>query len=111
MDTRSEAHAATDDIGARRFQWRAVRAKVMANRGAIEDAEGLGREAVRLSETTDGLNRRAKVQRDLGVVLKLADRAEEGATALERAVDLYEQKENAAGAAEVRALRDDHALV
>ncbi len=106
----AEAHAATDDIGAQ-FQWRAVRAKVMANRGAIEDAEGLGREAVRLSETTDGLNRRAKVQRDLGVVLKLADRADEGATALERAVDLYEQKENAAGAAEVRALRDDHALV
>ena len=106
----AEAHAATDDIGAQ-FQWRAVRAKVMANRGAVEDAERLGREAVRLSETTDGLNRRAKVHRDLGVVLKLADRADEASVALERAGDLYEQKGNVAGAAEVRALLDDHALV
>ena len=106
----AEAHAATDDIGAQ-FMWRAVRAKVMANRGAIEDAERLGREAVRLSETTDGLNRRAKVLRDLGVVLRLADRADEADIALERAVALYEQKGNVAGAAEVRALRDDHALV
>ncbi len=106
----AEAHAATDDIGAQ-FLWRAVRAKVMANRGAIEDAERLGREAVRLSETTDGLNRRAKVHRDLGVVLRLADRADEADIALGRAVDLYEQKGNVAGAAEVRALRDDHALV
>jgi len=105
----AERHAAADDLDAQTF-WRSVRAKAHARRGAFEAAEELAREAARIVQESDGLNRRARVQRDLGEVLRLAgmDKASE---AFDRSVELYERKGNVVGAAQTRALREDIALV
>ncbi len=102
----AETHAAVDDFGAQ-VRWRLVRAKVAARRGELETAEKLAREAVELSEASDGLNRLAKVQRDVAEVAELAGRTAEAAAALSRALELYEQKGNLVGAAQVRRLQTD----
>ncbi len=104
------AHASSDDRDAQTL-WRSVRAKIHARRGEFETARKLAVEAARIAEPSDALNRRARVQRDLGEVLRLAGSASEAASAFEHAIDLYEQKGNLVGAAQVRALQDDLALV
>jgi tetratricopeptide (TPR) repeat protein len=104
------AHASNDDRDAQTF-WRSVRAKIHARRGEFETARKLAVEAARIAEPSDGLNRRARVQRDLGEVFRLAGSAGEAASAFEHAIDLYEQKGNLVGAAQIRALQDDLALV
>ncbi len=106
----AESHAATDDVKAQ-MMWRPVRAKVLARKGDFASATGLAREGVRLTNTTDGLNRRAEVQRDLGDVLSLAGDEERSVEAFGRAIELFEQKGNAVGARQVRALMDRKALV
>ena len=53
----------------------------------------------------------AKVFGDQGEVLRLAGRRTKAALAFEHAIELYEQKGNVIGAARVRALLDDVALV
>ncbi len=102
----AETHAAVDDFGAQ-VRWRLVRAKVAGRRGELEPAERLAREAVELSEASDGLNRLAKVQRDAAEIAELAGRTAEAAAALSRALELYEQKGNLVGAAQVRRLQTD----
>jgi hypothetical protein len=99
----AEQHTAPDDLSAR-FLSRSVRAKIAARRGAIDDAEKLAREAVQMSELSDGLNRRAKLQLDLAEVLRIADRSREAADAAGNALLLYEAKGNHVGAKRVRAL-------
>jgi len=89
----SERHAATDDIGAQ-FAWRAVRAKVLARREEFREAEALAREALRLAEPTDALNKRANVQLSLAEVLGLAGQRNRAASAIEEALRLYEAKGN-----------------
>ena len=106
----AERHAAVDDLDAR-ILWTPVRAKILARRGAFDEAQQLAREAVAISELSDALNRRAKAQRDLGEVFRLAGRGHDASLAFERAIELYEQKGNLVGAAQVRLLRDDRALV
>ena len=106
----AETHAALDDRDAQ-LLWMPVRAKILARHGELEEAEELARGAVVLSELSDALNRRAKVQCDLATVLRLSGRSSDAVSALEQALDLYEQKRNLAGAAHVRALQDDLALV
>jgi class 3 adenylate cyclase/predicted ATPase len=106
----AEKHAASDDLDAQ-IKWRTVRAKILARRGAVDDAEELAREGARLSEQSDGLNWQAKASRDLGEVLEMAGRHNEAVSAFERAIELYEQKGNLAGAAQVRSLDDDLAVV
>jgi DNA-binding SARP family transcriptional activator len=106
----AEGHAAADDVNAQ-MMWRPVRARIYARRGALEVAEDLAYEGVRLSDTTDDLNRRAEAHRDLGEVLGLAGRSSEASDAFKRAVELYESKGNLVGAARARALDDDRAFV
>jgi Flp pilus assembly protein TadD len=106
----SEEHAADDDIDAQTF-WRSVRGKVHARRGSFESADVLVRTAAQLIDASDGLNRRARAQSDLGEVLRLAGNTTEAASAFERATDLYEQKGNLVGAARIRSLEDELALV
>jgi tetratricopeptide (TPR) repeat protein len=105
----AEARAAIDDLKAQ-MMWRPIRARIHARRGEFAIAEGLAREAVALAEATDDLNRRAKTQRDLGDVLRLAGNAPEAASAFGRALDLYEQKGNLAGAARVRTFQEELAV-
>jgi hypothetical protein len=99
----AERNAAQDDVHAQ-MMWRAVRAKVLASRGDVEQAVPLAEAAARLAAPTDGLNAHAKVEGDLGDVLRAAGRASEAARALARAAALYEQKGNVVGAARMRAL-------
>jgi DNA-binding SARP family transcriptional activator len=86
-------------------RWRAVRAKALARRGALDQAEGLAREAVALSAETDSIDSlQAGSRMDLAEVLLLAGRAAEAVAPAEEARDLYERKENAVMAARARVL-------
>ncbi len=93
----SERHARPDDVSAQ-FLWRCIRAKLMARRGTFEAADALTREAVALVERTDALNRNAKVLLDRAEVVRSQGRSEEAIPLVERALDLYERKENRVGA-------------
>jgi tetratricopeptide (TPR) repeat protein len=106
----SESHSAHDDVDAR-LLWMPVCSKLAAQRGAFDEALAIGQDAVALAATTDGLNRRAAIQMDLGEVLVLAGRAADASTAFAEAIELFERKGNIVGAARVRQFRDDPALV
>ena len=84
--------------------WRRVRAKVLARRGELDEAERLGREAVAIASATDVLELRAQALADLGEVLRLAGRPQESRAALEEAIRLYEEKGNVVGAGRLRGL-------
>jgi class 3 adenylate cyclase len=103
-------HAAADDTDAQ-ILWRPVQAKVLARGNEFELAEKLAREAVTLAEVSDGLNRRAKVLRDLGEVLRLAGQADGAVSALHCAIDVYHQKGNVVAAALMQPLLEELALV
>ena len=74
--------------------WRQVRAKVLARRGEVDEAERLVREALAVSEKTDFLDAQGDVYADLAEVLSLAGRSKEAAGALEQALGCYERKGN-----------------
>jgi tetratricopeptide (TPR) repeat protein len=97
----SEAHRATDDIGAQ-FASQAMRAKLLARRGAVDRAEPLAKRAAALASTTDALNKRAAALLALADVLGLAGKAPESAEAARQALALYEQKGNTAAAKRAR---------
>jgi class 3 adenylate cyclase/tetratricopeptide (TPR) repeat protein len=82
--------------------WRQVQALVHAHRGEHAEAEPLAREAVAITERTDGLNLQADAFGDLAEVLAAASRTAEAADALEQALDRYERKKNLAMVAQVR---------
>jgi predicted ATPase/class 3 adenylate cyclase len=88
-----EAAAAPGDLLSQ-VLWRSARAKVVARRGAIEEAEALAREAVGIAEGTDLLNTQGDAFSDLAEVIALAGRREEALTALEEAATRYERKGN-----------------
>jgi tetratricopeptide (TPR) repeat protein len=79
--------------------WRRVRAKVLARRGELDEAERLGREATAISSGTDFLDLHAHAVADLAQVLQLAGKHDESAAALQEAISLYERKGNVAAAA------------
>jgi DNA-binding SARP family transcriptional activator/tetratricopeptide (TPR) repeat protein len=82
--------------------WRQVQAIVDAHRGEHRVAEILAREAVAISERTDGLNLQGDALCDLAEVLAVAGRSDEAATALEKALDRYQRKQNLAMVAQAR---------
>jgi tetratricopeptide (TPR) repeat protein len=84
--------------------WRRVRAKLLARRGDLDEAERLGREAVAIASGTDFLEARAHAVADLGEVLRLAGRSRESATTLAEAIRLYDEKGNIVAAANLRSL-------
>jgi tetratricopeptide (TPR) repeat protein len=94
----AEAHAQPDDL-VTEIGLCSVRAKLTAQRGDAAGAEASAREALRLAESTDGLNQRAAVQLALAEVLAVAGRAADAAGARARALAFFEQKGNAAAAA------------
>ncbi len=94
--------AAPDDV-ITQVIWRSVRARSLAARGRLEDAERLAQEAVTLAGRTDFLNQRADALLDLGIVLRQFGRAYDAQAAFGQALQLYEQKGNAVRAARVRA--------
>jgi DNA-binding SARP family transcriptional activator len=99
----SEACAATDDAGAQ-FSWRALRAKAFAREGRHEEAERLAREATALADATDALSQHGNVLLALAEVLRLNDRPEESAAAIEEAIRLFGTKGNIAAGDRARSL-------
>ena len=99
----SEKRAATNDL-LTQIIWRSVRARVLARRGSIDQAEPLARQAVSLAEQTDFLNQRADALVDLAHVLRQAGRLEEARSTGAEALHLYQQKGNSVAAASARSL-------
>jgi tetratricopeptide (TPR) repeat protein len=84
--------AATEEDLAAQVGWRGVEAKLLAERGEVDEAETLAEEAVRLAEPTDCLSLRADALLDLGTVLRQAGRHERANTAIGDALELYRAK-------------------
>jgi DNA-binding SARP family transcriptional activator len=90
--TRLSEEMVGEDVLVAQMMWRGARAKVLARRGQSEEAEALAREGVAIIEATDYVLYHADALTDLAEVLRLQNRAEEAATAAEKALRLYEQK-------------------
>jgi len=75
---------------------------VLANRGQTGRALELAREAVAIVLTTDHLNEQADVMADLALVHEAAGSANDAASALATAVEIYETKGNTVRAGEAR---------
>jgi len=99
----SEHLSVPEDVDAQ-VGWRRVRAKALARRGAVEEAERLARSATARAECTDYLDLHAQATADLGEVLWLAGRLQESVAALGEAIGLHERKGNVVAAAKLRAL-------
>jgi tetratricopeptide (TPR) repeat protein len=89
----SEEKAARDDAVSQ-IIWRRVRAKVLARRGELDEAEALAGEAVALASGTDCPEWRADAHMDLAEVLLVAGRPEEAISHVHKAFDLYARKGN-----------------
>lgn len=74
--------------------WRSARAKVLARRGAAEEAERLAQDSVAIAEQTDWLNLRGDALMDLAEVLRLCGKRDEAAEAARTAAERYEMKGN-----------------
>jgi tetratricopeptide (TPR) repeat protein len=99
----SKRVAAPDDL-ASQMLWRSVRAKIAARRGDFEVAQALAQEAATLADSTDAFHLHGDIRMDLAEVLRLADRPEEAAAALKRAIELYKAKGISVLAGKARAL-------
>ena len=97
----ADRHAATDDVGAQ-FAARAMRARLFAHEGAMDEAEPLARHAAELASTTDALNKRAAAVLILADVLRMAGSPAEAEERTREAIDVYEQKGNVAAARRAR---------
>jgi class 3 adenylate cyclase/predicted ATPase len=95
---RPDRLTAPEDVDAQ-VGWRAVRAKLLARRGDLADAEALAREASALAARTEDIELRAKALGDLAEVLGLAGRVGESTAALTEALRLHERKGNVPAAA------------
>jgi class 3 adenylate cyclase/tetratricopeptide (TPR) repeat protein len=98
----SERLAAPDDV-ASQWQWRVARAKVLADRDRLSEAETLVRTAVSVIDRTDWLKWRGDARMSLAYVLRKAGRSGEATTVLREALELYERKGDVADASKARA--------
>jgi hypothetical protein len=101
--------AGTDDIDAA-LTWQPVQARILARRGALEQAEQLARDTVELAARTDALNQKANASLALAEVLHVAQREEEAVSFMRGALDIYELKGNRVSADRVRALIPEAAV-
>jgi class 3 adenylate cyclase/tetratricopeptide (TPR) repeat protein len=93
----SEASAGAADIYSHALL-RSVRAKILAHRGATDDADRLAVEAVTLADTSDFLNLRAQTRVAHIEVLEAASRVDDARRVAELAIELFERKGNQVGA-------------
>lgn len=91
----SEDLAAGDDL-VPQVVWRSVRARVLARRGELDQAETMGREALRLVADTDFPDVQAGTLLALAEVLDAAGKHEEAAPLAAEARALHERKGNIA---------------
>jgi tetratricopeptide (TPR) repeat protein len=97
----SQDLARSDDVAAQML-WRTTRAKVLARRQHLEEAESLARQAREITEKTDSLNSQGLSLTTLAEVLLLAGRENEATPLLGRAVELFERKGNVVAATSAR---------
>jgi tetratricopeptide (TPR) repeat protein len=95
--------AASDDL-ASQVALRLVRARVEAERGHLDKAERVARDALSILEGTDAFDARAAALLGLAQVLRRTERVEQAALAAEEALRLWEQKGNVVRAKEARGL-------
>jgi class 3 adenylate cyclase/tetratricopeptide (TPR) repeat protein len=81
---------------------RSARAKLLARRGELAEAERLAREAVKLGGRTSFLGAAAEAIAVLGEVLRRAGRDKESADASAEAIGLYRKKGNVAAIARIQ---------
>jgi class 3 adenylate cyclase/tetratricopeptide (TPR) repeat protein len=82
--------------------WRRARARMLARRGSFAEAERVALEAVALADQGDDPVLRADGRVALAEVLELAGKHGEAEQALERALELFEQKGHVTGAGDAR---------
>src|SRR5438034_4765646 len=98
--------AAADDL-VPQMLGRSVRAKILAKRGELEDAEELGREVVELAENTDFPDLKASTALDLAEVLDAGGQTSEAQELIVRAKEIYVRKGNVVSAGQTE-LRSAH---
>ena len=104
MTEESEAIAADDDV-ATQYLWRSVRAKLVARRGSLADAEALAIEAIRIIEAAQDPDSQGYAYIDLAEVLRMAGRLEDAMHAAAEAAGRFDQKGNTESAARARSLQ------
>ena len=93
--------ASPHDVGAQ-YQWRSVRARLLAADGRIAEAEALARESVGLIATTDQPDVQGQALAGLAEVLEAGAREADAVASLRDAVALFEAKGNIVAAASAR---------
>jgi class 3 adenylate cyclase/tetratricopeptide (TPR) repeat protein len=106
----SKEAAASDDVTSQSL-WRGVRAKVLAQRGELAEAERLAREGLTMIEKTDFVMHHSWALLDVAEVLRLAGATSEAAELAEKALTLYEKKGCVVMVERTRALLADLAAV
>jgi class 3 adenylate cyclase/tetratricopeptide (TPR) repeat protein len=101
----SDAALADDSVA--QVQWRAVRAKLLAVRGRVREAEVLAREAIERGDRGDYVVTRGDARMSLAYVLRAADRRDEAAVPAREALELFERKGDVADAERARSLLED----
>jgi predicted ATPase len=99
----SERRAAKSDL-ITQIIWRSVRARILAGRGSIDQAEQLACQAVDLAKQTDFLNQTGDALLDLAQILRQAGRLESAHARGAEALHLYQQKGNLVAAASAGSL-------
>jgi hypothetical protein len=82
--------------------WRGVRAKILARKNRMEEAEVLARAAVRIAEQTDWHTHHGDALLDLSCVLSLRGASVEADAIARRGIKLYERKGNVVSAGTTR---------
>jgi ATP/maltotriose-dependent transcriptional regulator MalT len=86
----SEEAADGDEV--ERIGWGPTRAKILARRGEMEEAERLARDVVKLVSDTDDVLDRSHALLGLAEVILLAGRLEEAIPLMKESLSLYETK-------------------
>ena len=89
--TFSQETAATDDLMSQ-FLWRQFKARLLAQKGAFDEAISLAQSAVELTDQTEETEQQGNSRLDLAHVLAKAGRTPEAAIAYRQAIELYERK-------------------
>lgn len=102
----SEEATAEDDL-ASQMAWRGVRAKILASRGELREAERLAREGVAFADRTEFVTMAGDAHMDLAAVLEAAKKTRDAAAEIEVAHGLYRRKGNVVSAAAAEARLED----
>jgi tetratricopeptide (TPR) repeat protein len=98
---RSREMAAEDDF-ASQASWRMAQARVLADRGVVEDALRLADEAVAINEPTDYLSWQGDGLEVKGMVFETAGRDDDARAAYGQSLDRFQRKGNVVAADRVR---------